>query len=431
MPRSPQVRLAPAAAAPADQAAIRRNNLSLLLSELRSHGAASRAAMAATTGLNKATVSSLVAELVDRRLVREVGVRYAGSVGRPALMLELDGTGVAGLGLEVNVDHISAYGADLAGRVLHESRLAYDAVQATTDETVRALAAVAERAVADMRAAGADTVGITAAIPGLVDVARGIVTLAPNLQWRNVPLADLLRTHLGDTRTPIRVDNDANLSALAEFWGGADAGTTDLLYITGEVGVGGGMIIDGQLLRGSTGFSGEVGHMQLDPRGSLCACGRTGCWETVVGLGVLLRQAAPDLDDALRSGVMDPEDRVAEIVRRVEAGEARTVTALAEVGRWLGVGASVLVNLFNPRVIVLGGYFARVGPYIADAAMDAMRSGVMAPNAAGCRLSFSTLGFGAAVRGGAGMSLLAVVENPTLVGTWPRVAAANSASRTA
>lgn len=415
MPMDEPVRRMVPAAAPTDQAAIRRNNLSLVLSQLRAQGSSSRAAMAATTGLNKATVSSLVAELVDRRLVREVGVRYAGAVGRPALMLELDGSGVGGLGLEVNVDYIAACAVDLAGRLLYEHRIGYDAIGSSTDDTVRALAKVAADALDAMQLAGARAVGITAAIPGLVDVDRGIVTLAPNLRWRNVPLAGLLRTHLGSTAMPIRVDNDANLSALAEYWIGADAGVPDLLYITGEVGVGGGMIVDGHLLRGSTGFSGEVGHMQLDPRGVLCACGRMGCWETVVGLGALLRQAAPDLDDALRSGVMDPEDRVAEIVRRVDAGEARTVTALAEVGRWLGVGASVLVNLFNPKVIVLGGYFARVGPYIADAAMDAMRSGVLAPNAAGCRLAFSTLGFGAAVRGGAGMSLLAVIENPTLV----------------
>ncbi|MEO6712618.1 MAG: ROK family transcriptional regulator [Mycobacteriales bacterium] len=402
-----------AASAPADHAAVRRNNLSYVLAQLQ-EAPASRAALATATGLNKATVSSLVAELVDRGLVREVGLDYVGSAGRPALIVELDGSGVAGLGLEVNVDHISAYGVDLAGRVLHESRIPYDALAGSTADAMSALAAVAHAAITDVHAAGAELAGITVAIPGLVDVDRGIVTWAPNLRWRNLPVADLLRSALR-TDVPVRVDNDANLSALAEYSSGAEAGTRDLLYLTGEVGVGGGMIIDGQLLRGSTGFSGEVGHMQLDPNGRACACGRFGCWETLVGLGALLSAAAPDLGDALRSGVMDPEDRVAEIVRRVDAGEARTVTALADVGRWLGVGAAVLVNLFNPRVIVLGGYFARVGPYILDSAMDAMRGGVIAPNAGGCRLSFSTLGFGAATRGGAGMALLGVVADPTLV----------------
>ncbi|MEP7054777.1 MAG: ROK family protein [Actinomycetota bacterium] len=409
LPRSTGVLIA------ADQATVRRNNLSLVLAQLRDAGPASRAAIAGTTGLNKATVSSLVAELIDRMLVREVGLEYVGSAGRPPLILELAGGGVGGLGLEVNVDHISAYAVDLAGRVLHESRLAYDAVHTSPAAAMTALGVVAAAAIDEMESAGATVFGITVAIPGLVDVDRGIVTFAPNLRWRNVPVADLLRTELRDARIPIRVDNDANLSALAEFWVGSDAGTRNLLYVTGEVGVGGGMIVDGQLVRGSTGFSGEVGHMQLDPNGPRCACGRVGCWEALVGFGALLREAAPDLDDALRTDVMDPEDRVAEVVRRLEAGEARTVSAVAEIGRWLGVGASILVNLFNPRVIVLGGYFARVGPYIVDAAMDVMRGGVLAPNAAGCILSFSTLGFGAAIRGGAGVALLAIVEDPTLV----------------
>lgn len=403
-----------AASAPADHGGVRRNNLSYVLGRLRG-APASRAALAAATGLNKATVSSLVAELFDRGLVREVGLDHGKAAGRPGLIVELDGSGIGGLGLEVNVDHVSAYAVDLAGRVLHESRTAYDAIASTIDDTIAVLAGVARTAVDALGAAGVDVVGMTVAIPGLIDVDRGVVTFAPNLRWRNVPLADLLATALGWTATPIRVDNDANLSALAEFWVGAEAGTRDLLYVTGEVGIGGGMIVDGHLLRGSTGFSGEVGHMQLDPDGRVCACGRVGCWETLVGLGSLLRAAAPDLGDDVRTAVMDPEDRVAEIVRRVETGEARTVRALADVGRWLGSGASILVNLFNPRVIVLGGYFARVGPYILDTAMDAMRAGVIAPNAAGCRLSFSTLGFGAAIRGGAGVALDGVLADPTIV----------------
>lgn len=400
--------------APADHVAVRRHNLALVLGEVQTRSA-SRADIAASTGLNKATVSRLVAELFERGLVREVGINYSGSAGRPALMIELDGSRVAGLGLEVNVDYISAFATDLGDRTIYECRLPYDAKKSSSYETIRALTAVTRAAITEIRGAGAEVFGITVAIPGLVEVDRGIVTLAPNLGWRNVPVADLLSKGIPEIVTPIRVDNDANLSALAEFWLGREAGESDLLYITGEIGVGGGMIIGGKLLRGSTGFSGEVGHMQLSPNGRTCSCGRTGCWETLVGLGALLREAAPDLDDALRSDVMDPEDRIEEILRRVQAGEARTVMALAEIGYWLGVGASVLVNLFNPRVIVLGGYFARVGPYISDAAMDAMRAGVIGPNGAGCRLSFSSLGFGAATRGGARLPLLTVFDDPTQV----------------
>ena len=121
-----------------------------------------------------------------------------------------------------------------------------------------------------------------------------MVALAPNLGWRDVPLARRLSTALDPWSVPVSVDNDANLAALAEYTSGVAAGTPDLVYLTGEVGVGGGIIVDGRLLRGADGFSGEVGHLPVDPGGTRCGCGRYGCWETKVGLAALVRMATPD-----------------------------------------------------------------------------------------------------------------------------------------
>ena len=405
------------AIAPADQTSVRRNNLSVVLRHLRDHGPRSRASIALETGLNKATVSSLVAELIARGLVREVGTGNAGSVGRPAQLLELDGSTVGAVGLEVNVDYLAALATDLAGRELYCRHVPFSAATAGFEATLTALAATAQDAIAAVQAKGATPAGLTVAVPGLVDVGRGVVTLAPNLKWRNAPLVDRLRGQLGQPAFPVRVDNDANLSALAEYWYGADAGTPYLLYLTGEVGVGGGVIAGGQLLRGADGYSGEVGHMQLDAGGPRCGCGRRGCWEALVGLAALLRAASPGTGaPGTRASAADIEDRLNEIVEKAEAGESRTLEALEEIGRWLGIGASILVNLFNPRVVVLGGYFARVGPWIVDAAMAQLRDRVVAPDAGGCRISLSTLGFTAAVRGGAGVAIEAVLADPTTVG---------------
>jgi predicted NBD/HSP70 family sugar kinase len=402
-------------AQPADQATVRRNNLSLVLRHLHDLGPRSRASIAAETGLNKATVSSLVAELVERGLVREVGAERAGSVGRPALILELDGAGLGALGLEVNVDYLAALATDLAGRVLYERRLPYDAIRNGPAAALDALARLAGEALATVTAQGAVPAGVTVAVPGLVDVARGVVTFAPNLRWHGVWIADHLRAALGHPAYPLTVDNDANLSALAEYRVGSDAGTADLVYLTGEVGVGGGVIVDGRLLRGAEGFSGEVGHMPLDPRGPECGCGSRGCWETLVGMTALLRLAADPTDRAVHGAGLDPEERLAEVLRRAEAGDARTLQALDTIGGLLGFGASILVNLFNPRVIVLGGYFARVGRYILDAATAELHQRAIAPNAGGCRVCLSTLGFSAAVRGGAALAAEAVLSDPTIV----------------
>jgi predicted NBD/HSP70 family sugar kinase len=408
-------------ARPADQATVRRSNLSLVLQHLHDLGPRSRATIAAQTGLNKATVSSLVAELQERGLVLEVGAERAGAVGRPALILELDGSGVGAVGLEVNVDYLAALATDLAGRILYERRVAYDSLGEGPAASLDALARLAGEALAAIAAQRAVPAGVTVAVPGLVDVARGVVTFAPNLHWHGVWVADHLRGALGNPPYPITVDNDANLSALAEYWVGAEAGTADLVYLTGEVGVGGGVIVDGRLLRGAEGFSGEVGHMPVDPRGPRCGCGRRGCWETLVGMTALLRLAADPDDTAVHGAGLDPEDRLAEVLRRAEAGDRRTLDALDEIGRLLGFGASILVNLFNPRVIVLGGYFARVGRHVIGAATTELRLLAIAPNAGGCHVELSTLGFSAAVRGGAGLAVEAVLADPTLV---PRAALA-------
>jgi predicted NBD/HSP70 family sugar kinase len=279
-----------------------------------------------------------------------------------------------------------------------------------------------------MAAAGTQVAGIGIAIPGLVDAATGTVLFAPNLGWRDVPVASRLAGALDlDPSVTVLVDNDANLSALAEYRLGSEAGIADLVYLTGEVGVGGGVIVDGRLLRGSAGFGGEVGHMAVDPAsGVLCGCSRIGCWETKVGLAALVRQAMPDSPYRIGAAVRDPEDRVAEILERARAGDARTLNTLEEIGRWLGIGASILVNIVNPRVIVLGGYFVPLWPYLVDPAERELARHAIAPGggvmaaAVGepgrrVRMAPSTLGFTAAVRGGAAVAIDAVFADPTRV----------------
>lgn len=404
---------------------MRRSNLALVLRHLQDQGPRSRADVAVETRLSKATVSSLVAELVNRGLVREGALRQEGAIGRPARLLEVDGSRVGALGLEVNVDYIAAFGRDLGGQILVERRIAFDAMNATPDEALSRLAVITREALAEMTRRGAVAAGVTVAIPGLIDVARGHVLLAPNLGWREVPVAARLAAEL-DAGVPVRVDNDANLSALAEFREGSAAGTADLVYLTGEVGGGGGVIVGGRLLRGPDGFAGEVGHMSVDPTGIECGCGRRGCWETKVGLAALVRLATPDQGYATPGPVPDPEVRLAGILDLAAAGDQRTHLAFAEVGRWLGLGCSILVNLFNPHVLVLGGYFARVAEFVIPTAQAELDRLVIAGQAGMCRIEASTLGFEAAVRGGCGVAIEGVLEDPTSV---PLVAVVSSETR--
>ena len=299
---------------PAGHASLRRANLSLVLRHLRNHGSSSRADIAEATGLHRATVSNLMAELLDRRLVREVGIEHAGTVGRPRRAVALDGSHVGVLGLEINVDYVAVHGTDLGGRVLVERRVGFDAMSSGPNPSLRELGRVARAAIDELRP-GRDRArrhrsGRAGA--GGRRHRRGRARAEPRLARRAPRLVAVHRARrLG---VPITVDNDANLAALAEYTAGVAAGTSDLVYLTGEVGVGGGIIVGGRLLRGADGFSGEVGHLLVDPGGDRCGCGRIGCWETKVGLAALVRMATPDHAYGLAGvPVRDPEERLAEI----------------------------------------------------------------------------------------------------------------------
>jgi predicted NBD/HSP70 family sugar kinase len=400
--------------ATADQLTVRRHNLSLVLSHLRRRGPRSRARIADETGLNKATVSSLVAELTERGLV-EAGEAERGQVGRPGQAVRLNGGHHFAVGSEINVDYVSALAMNLLGEVVSERRIPLDTAHLERAVVLKQLVAIITGLVDRLQAAGARPVGVSVAVPGLVESATGTVVFAPNLGWCQAPIRQEITALLGWLMLPIHLDNEANLAALAELqtWDSRPAGleAAHLLLLTGAVGVGGGLVSGGQVIRGSQGFAGEVGHMQIDPGGQACGCGHRGCWETVIGLNALLSRAA-DPDDPVRDPALDVLRRLEEVAARASSGDPRTLAALEATGVWMARGAGLLVNLFNPEILVLGGYFAVLGPWLTDPLRAALPERVFAPEAGGCRLELSRLGFSAADRGGALRALSLVFADP-------------------
>lgn len=406
----------------ADQLMLRRTNLGRVLRQLRDQGPRSRATLAAELGLTRTAVSTLVTELADRGLVR-TGDLERGAVGRPGTTVELDGHGVCGLGAEINVNHVSTLALDLGGRVVSEHKLGLDAHAVPAEDVIDRLAELVRQTLADLSHRGIAAAGLTVGVAGLVDRERDVLTHGPNLGWRDVQVGDLLRDRLGTTY-PIAVDNEGNLAAIAESTPG-DPGRQDILVIFGEVGIGGGIVADGRLLRGQQGYAGEFGHMIVEPQGRRCGCGRVGCWETVSGLRAVLDLAA-DPDDPVRDPALGIDDRLAELNRRAALGDTRTLAALEQVGGWVGVGAAILANALNPAAIVLSGYLAAVGEHMRPAIEARLQAGVLAPDAGGTRVELSALGFTAAVRGGAQLALETVFADPTRV---ERRTAAEGASR--
>lgn len=384
--------------------------LALVLRSLRDRGPRSRARLAEELDLSRSTVSALVADLEARRLVRPAGIERGG-VGRPGTAVELDGRCYVGLGAEINVNHIATIALDLRGQVVSERREALDAARLSVPELLDRFVAMLTRTEADLRAADAVPVGLGVGVAGLVDRTRDVVALAPNLGWREVALGAELRDRLA-AAYPVTIDNEGNLAAIAEAVPG-DPDREEVLVIFGEVGVGGGILAGGRLLRGHRGYAGELGHMIVEPGGRRCGCGRVGCWETVCGLRSLM-DAAADPDDPVRDPSAPLEERLGEIDRRARIGDARTVAALDQLGSWVGAGAAVLANALNPGSIVLSGYFAELGTHLRPVIEQQLAAGVLAPQSGGTRVEFSTLGFTGAVRGGAAVALDALFDDPTL-----------------
>ena len=339
---------------------VRRANLSAILRSLHDHGPESRSELVARTGLTRSAIRGLNGELVAADLVVEQRAPSLGGPGRPSPLVRPNRNRAVVLALEINVDSLAAAVVGLGGEVLQVIRV--DRPQG--HGSVEAIAFDLAQLAAEVRQARplGQVVGVGVAIAGIVRRSDGFVSMAPNLGWRDVPLGEhlesVLRSEALIADAPIAVANEADLGALAEHRRGAARGFDDVLFVWGEVGVGGGLIVDGRALTGSAGYGGEIGHLPVNPDGAACRCGSIGCWETEVGEGALLRRAG-------RPGV-GGRAAVDALLRDAQAGTPQALAALEATGRWLGVGLGGLVNVFNPRLVVLAGLFGRTFPFVAE-----------------------------------------------------------------
>ena len=336
---------------------VRRANLSAIVRELHAGGPASRSELVARTGLTRSAIRGLIGELAAADLVAEERAEPAGVPGRPSPVVCLNPDGAVVLGLEVAVDSIAAAVVGLGGEVFERIRVDRPAGHTSVEAIAADLAGLAA-GIRSRRPADEPLVGVGVAVVGVVRRSDGFVSMAPNLGWRDVPLGAALAAAL-EVAAPISVANDADLGALVEHRRGAAIGYQHVLFISGEYGVGGGVIVDGQPLTGAAGYGGEIGHLPINPNGSACRCGSIGCWETEIGEAALLRMAGRPTGGG--RGEIDA------MLEEAETGSPAALSALDHVGHWLGIGLAGLINIFNPELIVLGGLFGRIHPFVGAA----------------------------------------------------------------
>jgi predicted NBD/HSP70 family sugar kinase len=349
---------------------VRRANLSAIVRELHARGPLSRSELVARTGLTRSAIRGLIGEFVLADLVIEARSAPAGAPGRPSPLVRPRRDAVVVLGLEIAVDSLAAAVVGLGGETIEHVRVDRPRGHFSVDEIVADLKQITD-GLSSIRTHRQQLVGVGVAVVGVVRRSDGLVSTAPNLGWRDVALGSRLAAVL-DLDVPIHVANEADLGALIELRRGAGRGADDVLFIQGEVGVGGGIIVAGQPLTGAAGYAGEVGHMIVNPMGSRCRCGSIGCWETEVGERALLLRAGRPADGGTEA--------VDDVLAAAEAGDERATEAVDTVGHWLGLGVASLVNILNPRVVVLGGLFSRIFPLVAvrlEAELD--RSALAAP----------------------------------------------------
>jgi len=335
---------------------VRRANLSAILRELHVSGPLSRSELVARTGLTRSAIRGLIGEFVAADLVGEERADPLGAPGRPSPLVRPNSQRAFVIALEIAVDSLAAARVGLGGQVLDLRRVDRPRRHFAPAEIVADLVRLAAALQRDRRGAG-ELIGVGVAVVGVARRSDGLVTTAPNLGWHNVPLRDLLRAALGPA-APIAVANEADLGALAEARRGAARGSDDVLFVSGEVGVGGGIITNGNPMTGVAGYGGEVGHIAVNPDGRPCRCGSIGCWETEVGEGALLVRAGHSVDGGRAA--------VDAVLREAAAGSRGTLDAMEAIGHWLGIGLASLVNVLNPRLIVLGGLFGRIHPFVRE-----------------------------------------------------------------
>lgn len=389
---------------PVRQGSLREHNLGLVLRHVAaSPRPLSRASVANATGLTRATVSALVDDLICGKLLAEVEPAPRSGAGRPAHGLTLAGDGPAGLGLEVNVDYLAACVVDLTGAVRQRLVQPGDQRPRTPAEVFTDLTALAARAGEAAEDCGLALAGVAVAVPGLVD-ADGLVRLAPNLGWRDVRVSTALSALSGPSGRfvlPLRVDNEANLAALGELHAGPP-GRQSFVYVSGEIGIGAGIVLDGVLFRGARGWSGELGHVTVDPDGPTCHCGARGCLEPYAGQETLLAAAGDDRDAA----------RLAELAA---GGDEAARRALDKAGTALGVALAGVVNLLDVDTVVLGGVYAPLAPWLGPVVQRELHSRVLTAQWSPVIVRPSLLGGSAAVVGAAGSVVRAVRDQPI---TW-------------
>ncbi|HSF98801.1 MAG TPA: ROK family protein [Ornithinibacter sp.] len=388
----------------ARQSSLRASNLALVARTVcASPEPISRAGVAARTSMTRSTASRLVDDLVALGVLDELEPAGTTGPGRPATPL-VAGEKLTALGLQVNAGFLAARVVDLRGRVVAERVEVGDFVGSEPEPTLARLAVLAAD-VLDRMPATSHLVGAGLALPGIVSSGTGTLLIAPNLGWSDVRPGDVLGrgSTLGHR---LSVGNEADLASrtVAEVAPGRPGTLSDFIYLSGEIGVGGAIVVDGRIWTGRHGWAGEIGHVSVDPDGPSCPCGSTGCLERYAGKHAILDAAG-----------LPHTAAPAELADRAERGDERARQAVARAARALGIALAGVVNVLDIPAVVFGGHLGQVADLLRPDLERQLRARVLSARWVTPTIVAAPADAASGATGAAMLELSSVLDRP---GRW-------------
>lgn len=358
----------------ADKGLIRKINNTIILKIIREKGPVSRADIAKITGLNPATVSNNVNTLLESGIVVETGSGES-SGGRKPILLQLNAGAFHVIGVDMGMSKVMTAVTDLEGNVIKKVTLYFED-KSTRKYIIDRIKQSIYDIMSESGFEGSSYIGIGIGVHGLVDPENGISIYAPAFNWRNVNIKEIMEEEFN---LPVYIDNDARVMALGERWFGAAQNVDNFILINVGSGVGSGIMINGELYRGATFGAGEVGHICIADNGPKCNCGNYGCLEVMASGPALVKRMVSYIKmggSTMITGLV--EDNLTKIngeiiYKAALMGDTAAVNVLEETGRYVGLAVSNLINILNPRLILIGGGVSMAGDFILRPLVEVAR----------------------------------------------------------
>lgn len=385
---------------------MKSTNMTLVLNKIRENKAISRIQIAKETGLTAATVTNLTSELLLRGIIVEADTGSS-TGGRKPIMLKLNTADFAICSAYISPNHIEFAVSDFEAEIIY-----YKSIPLPEEDVARGCVEfIANQYKYYFEHSHLTPVGIGLGLHGIVDSKNGVSVFAPNMNWSNIPIGDMLREKID---IPVFADNDVRLMTMGEMWYGIAKNVTDLVFVYISSGIGGAIVINGNLYNGFKNGSGEIGHCTIDTDGQLCTCGNRGCVQTKANRSAMLDAVKKNVDNlpTILTPSCDCDDIVSACLKHSDPLGSKI---MQDEARYLGITVNNLINMFNPKMVVVNSDIKDFDKAVMEGLVKEAGNRKMKFFESDSEIKYSALKEMAVLKGGIAMVLKNICENPAVI----------------